>query len=91
MTKVLRFQTADENINLKIFEYNNSCLIEDMLKDFLKKTNSKDTLDVTDISFMFSGKILNKGDNLKKTVGQVFKRSNIPIQVTDTKDVIGGK
>ena len=40
MTKVLKFQTDDENINFKAFEYNTSCLIEDMLKDFLKKTNS---------------------------------------------------
>ena len=92
MTKVLKFRTDDENINFKAFEYNNSCLIEDMLKDFLKKTNSKDTLDIKDISFMFNGKILNKGDILKKTVGQVFRTSsNIPIRVRDTNDVIGGK
>ena len=92
MTKHLKFRTADENINFKAFEYNTSCLIEDMLKDFLKKTNSKDTLDANDISFMFSGKILNKGDNLKKTVGQIFKKSSIiPIKVTDTNDVISGK
>ena len=92
MTKVLKFRTDDENINFKAFEYNTSCLIEDMLKDFLKKTNSKDTLDIKDISFMFNGKILNKGVILKKTVGQVFRTSsNIPIKVTDTNDVIGGK
>ena len=92
MTKHLKFQTADENINSKTFEYNTSCTIENMLKDFLKKTNSKDTLDIKDISFMFNGKILNKGNILKKTVGQVFRTSsNIPIKVTDTNDVIGGK
>ena len=63
-----------------------------MLLDFLGKTNSKMTLDPKQITFLFAGRVINQENDLKKTVGEIFKKkNNIPIKVIDTNDVIGGK
>ena len=90
--KVLKFQTSDEDINKKIFEFDTTLTIENMLLDFLGKTNSKMTLDPKQITFLFAGRVINQENDLKKTVGEIFKKkNNIPIKVIDTNDVIGGK
>ena len=70
-----------------------------MLNDFVSKANidmEKDNcdtrFDLNNYSFMFRGKIISKDDFLNKTVGNVFKNTNnSPIQVRQTKEVIGGK
>ena len=67
--KVLKFQTSDEDINKKIFEFDTTLTIENMLLDFLGKTNSKMTLDPKQITFLFAGRVINQENDLKKTVG----------------------
>ena len=89
--KMLKFQTEDEEINKKVYPFDGSMSIKDMLYSFLSQTNSKSTLDANKISFMFCGHMLNSDSYLKKTVAQVFtKKSNAVIKVTDTANVIGG-
>ena len=90
--KVIKFQTSDEDINKKFFEFDTTLTIENMLLEFLGKTNSKMTLDPKQITFLFAGRVINQENDLKKTVGEIFKKkNNIPIKVIDTNDVIGGK
>ena len=99
MSRKLKFQTGIEIIDKKLYDYNTSCKIIDMLNDFISKANvdmEKDNcdtrFDLNNYSFMFRGKIINKDDFLNKTVGNVFKNTtNSPIQVRETKEVIGGK
>ena len=89
--KMLKFQTEDEVINGKAFPFEGSLHIKEMLLSFLSQTNSKTTLDSSQISFMFLGHMLNSDKYLVKTVNQVFKNSkNAIIRVTDTGNVIGG-
>ena len=92
MSYVLRFATTDDEVNNKVFPYDGSMTIQDMLNDFLRKTNSKITLDSNAIVFQYHAFLLNKGDNLKKTVAQIFKKDkkNVAIKVNDYQKVIGG-
>ena len=92
MTFYLRFNTANQIINKRIFSYNGSCLVEDMLKNFLLTTNSILTLNANDISFLWKAELINKDKNLKKTVKSFFKNIHEPIiQVIDTSHIIGGE
>ena len=89
--KVLKFQTSDEDINKKTFEFDTTMTVENMLLEFIGKTNSKMTSDPKQITFLFAGRVINQENDLKKTVGEIFKKkNNIPIKVIDTNDVIGG-
>ena len=89
--KILKFQTSDEDINKRTFEFLSNLTIETMLREFLSKTNSKDTLDTKQITFLYAGRVINQENDLKKTIGEIFKKkNNIPIKVIDTNDVIGG-
>lgn len=63
---MLKFQTEDEEINKKVFPFDASMSIKDMLYSFLSQTNSKSTLDPNKISFMFCGHMLNSDSYLKK-------------------------
>ncbi len=91
-TREIKFKTNDENINKRIFKYDTSLTIEDMLLDFLRKTNSKMILDPNQISFLFKALLINKKENLQKKVGEVFRSThNIAINVIDTNYIIGGK
>ena len=68
----------------------NSSTIENMLREFLKKTNSRFTLDTDKIVFMYKSKILNINPNLKKTVGEMFNRSEVvSIMVSEVEPIIG--
>ena len=90
--KGVKFQhNKNGDIEKKIYEYDNSCTIRDMLTDFLQKTNSKITLDPGQITFMFGG-ILNRNDEiLNRTVGEIFKnRNNVTVKVIDTENIVGG-
>ena len=53
----IRFFYKDQIIS---FEYEESCTIEEMLKDFLRQTHSKMTLDPEEIMFIYKSRILNK-------------------------------
>ena len=92
MAYTLKFLTPDEELNQKYFNYDGSMTIQNMLNDFLIKTNSKITLNEEAILFQFNAHILNKGENLSKTVDDIFKNKtiNAKIKVTDYKNVIGG-
>ena len=91
MLKSIRFRhDKDADIEKKIYQYDLSWTIEQMLYDFLQKTNSKKTLDTDKICFVYGG-ILNTEKFLNKTVEQVFKsRNNVAVLVKDTADVVGG-
>ena len=73
------------------FEYDNSCTIEEVLKDFLEKTSSRIVLDPNIITFMFQTKILNMGQNLKKTVGEMFRNKIIKITISEVEPIIGSQ
>ena len=68
----------------------NSSTIENMLREFLKKTNSRFILDTDKIVFMYKSRILNINPNLKKTVGEMFNRSEVvSIMVNEVEPIIG--
>ena len=71
------------------FEYDNSCTIEEVLKDFLSKTNSKIVLDYNKITFLFHNLVLNNSQNLKKTVGEMFRKKIIKINIFEYQPIIG--
>ena len=68
----LKFKTIYEDINSRIFFYDTSLTIKEMLLDFLDKTNSKKILNPDDISFLFKSIIINKKDSINKKVGDIF-------------------
>ena len=41
MTKKLKFQTGFECVDQKLYEYNTSCTIRDMIDDFISKANAE--------------------------------------------------
>ena len=68
----------------------NSSTIENMLREFLKKTYSRFILDTDKIVFMYKSRILNINPNLKKTVGEMFNRSEVvSIMVNEVEPIIG--
>ena len=78
-----------EDLNKKIFHFNSSQTIESILKTFLKETNSKMSLDLNDIIFIFGGKILNKNNFLHKNISEVFKHQRYnKIKIIDTNEII---
>ena len=79
----------DENsIGLK---FPKTTIIKDALIKFLKETNSINDLSPERIAFISKGIILNKKQNLEKSLLQIFKRdNNIRIKVLDTVNIIGG-
>ena len=75
----------------KTFEYEESCTIEEMLKDFLRQTHSKMTLDPREIAFLYRAKLLNYESYLNKTLKEVFKarkKSSIRIKVIECCGVV---
>ena len=91
MTVCLKFKTTDEEINQRIFTFDNSITVKEMLQSFLSQTNSKITLSPSDITFTFGAKILNKGDCVDKPLSKVFtSQKNTPIKVMDINNIIGG-
>jgi len=78
-------------ITKRLFEYEESCTIEEMLEDFLRQTNHKMTLDPSEITFLYRSSILNQERDLNKTLKEVFKlnKNMQTIRVIDTSLVIG--
>ena len=91
--KYLKFKTADEDIDNRLFECDSSWTIKQMLEYFLSQTNSKMILDIDKIVFMHSNVIINAPNMLDKKVEKIFnKRNNAPIKVQkDLGNIIGGK
>ena len=82
--------TFNCNNEEKTFEYDNSLKIEDMLKDFLKKTHSKLILETEKIIFLCKAKIINRNPFLTKTLGQMFKDNNmVKVKVMEKEPIIG--
>ena len=77
----------------KVISFDRGNTVESLLKEFLRQTNSKDTLDPSKIYFMYNSHIINEGKKLNKKISEVFKGAGMEfkISVTDTEGVIGGK
>ena len=88
----IRYNTEDEELNEKIFEYDGKLTIKEILYNFLSETNSKLTLNLNEIIFLYKASILNKESNLSKTCFNICKKSkNGLIKVIDRNDVIRGR
>ena len=74
-------------INNKLFEYDSTITLENMLLDFLSKTKYRKTLDEDKIFFLYRWRIINRKKDLKKKIGEIFKstiKSNVfIIQVSE--------
>ena len=84
----VNFQTDYEDSNKKFFQFERETTIEEMLLTFLKNSNSKVTLDPSEICFFFNNRILNKNNNLKKKIKDVFRFPNTCIKVFETSNVL---
>ncbi len=79
----------DQN-DAKSIDFDVKITIEDMLKIYLRNTNSKETLNHKDILFMYGDKILNSKPYLKKKIENIFNRQKKTITVKDKNKIIGG-
>ena len=71
------------------FQFEGETTIEEMLLTFLKNSNSKVTLDPSEISFIFKSKILNTNKFLKKKIKDIFKSPNTcNIKVIETSNIL---
>ena len=72
---------------------NSSSKVKEVLLEYLRKRNCQENLDPSIVSFVSKAIILNKGENLNKEIGKVF-RNNIgrafQIKVIDNGNIIGG-
>ena len=93
MSKVrVKFDTEVESINSKLFEFEPSLKIRDMLKIFLSKTQSRNELSLSLIEFVYNGKILNSPLFLDKYLKDIFRfNNNINVRVMESEKIIGGK
>ena len=76
--------------------------IREMLIDFVQKNNSllkiagddiakfEDSISEQLLIFMFKNRILNKKENAKKTVSQMFRTNNNTVLVIDVGNILGG-
>ena len=91
------------NFDSIIFEYDSSKTIREMLVDFVKQNNDKlkiarsdidsfaSTLNPDLMTFVSKAKILNKEENAKKKVRDIFKHDNCLVKIIDTGSIFGGK
>ena len=90
----VRFIVKEDNeIRNRIFRYEESCTIKEMLEDFLRQTNYKTTLNPEEITFIYQSRILNKEGYLNKTLKEVFKLNKNWvtirfIDVIDTNEIV---
>ena len=92
MSKIsIKFETEMENINNQLFVFEPYLKIRDMLKIFLSKTQSINELSLSQIHFIFSGKIINSPQLLDKYIKNVFKCNlNNKVKVIDSGKIVGG-
>ena len=88
----IKFKREGEDpSSLKIYDYDESITIRDMLTDFLRKTNSVNTLDPTKITFMSKTILNNRKEILDKPLGKHFKNLlNVMITIIDNGGIVGG-
>ena len=85
----LIFQSGGEIVYKMVFQKNTK--IKDALLQYLRATNSINTLDPHRISFFFRGQILNKPQSLNKRLFEIFfKLNSVVINVIDTYNIEGG-
>ena len=91
MSEIKQFKFVYQEDILIPFNINET--IQSLLSEFLKRTNSRQVLDIEKISFMCNTNIINKKENLPKKIRDVIK-GNFPqftIKIRDTDNIIGGK
>ena len=85
-----RFKTGNPIIKTKIIKVKRDLNIEDALLSFFRETFSIRTLDNTNLTFLYEGKILNDPKYLKKKINEIFRCHNCEIKVIETRQVVGG-
>ena len=91
MSKVrIKFDTDNEEINKKVYEYSPELTMKELLESFLRETNSKTEAKVEDIQFIYKGKILNSPEFQEKKAKEIFRFQNHKVKVWDSKNIIGG-
>ena len=92
-----------ENFDSIMFQYDSSKTIREMLVDFVKQNNNKLKIASSDINsfaatlnpelmtFVSKAKVLNKEENAKKKVSEIFKHDNCVVKIIDTGSILGGK
>jgi hypothetical protein len=79
----------DEN-EVKSIEFDIKTNIESMLKTYLNQTNSKESLNISDIVFIYGDKILNSKPFINQKIENIFNRQKKTITVKDKNKIIGG-
>ena len=84
MSKVrIKFDTDNEEINKKVYEYNPELTMKELLESFLRETNSRTEAKVEDIQFIYKGKILNSPEFQAKKAKEIFRFQNHKVKVWD--------
>ena len=88
----IKFKREGEDpSSLKVYEFDSTTTVRDMLTYYLRQTNSINTLDPEKITFMSKTILNNKQDILDKPLGKQFKNLlNVMITIIDNGGVIGG-
>lgn len=72
------------------FDFNKKITVREMLENFLKQTNSINTLDTKKIMFFHNGNLLTLPKFIDKNIENVLGRGKIGIQIKDKGNIIGG-
>jgi hypothetical protein len=90
--KYIKFKREGEDPSLlKVYEFDSSITVKEMLNQYLSDTNSIKTLDPEKITFMSKTILNNKEDILNKPLSKQFKNIvNVLITIIDNGGVIGG-
>ncbi len=81
----LRFMNSEKAFQMNCSE---NMLVKDVLNNYFKLTNSNPNLERT--QFIFKTLLLNRDNNLNKSLGDLRIRSGSSIRVIDTDGVICG-
>lgn len=87
-TMKIRFK-FDQN-ETKSIDFDIKITIEDMIKIYLRETNSKEILNPKEILFIYGDKILNSKIFLKNKIENIFNRQKLTVTIKDKKKIIGG-
>lgn len=90
--KYVKFKREGEDSSaLKVYEFDSSITVREMLNQYLRDTNSISTLDPEKITFMSKSILNNKPEILDKPLSKQFKNIvNVMITIIDNGGVIGG-
>ena len=90
MSTTLKIQFKFDEDNKISIDFNVKTDIESMLKIYLNKTNSKETLNKKDILFLYGDKVLNSKPFINMNIENIFNRQKRTITVKDKGKIIGG-